>query len=102
MGAPRFLHVASGFEIRVFVRKIPDPPWTGRIEVRAERWDDGFKKTSWSRHLQIRELDTHTIYEPVFTSNTLTLHAESSASSGHGEYDDKVLTIRLGDGAIVA
>jgi hypothetical protein len=99
---PRFRHAAQGFEILVFVRKIPDPPWADRLEIRAERWDQGAKEASWVRAVQIRKLDDHRIHEPVFTHDTVTLHAESSASTGHGEYDDQVLTIRLSDGTIVA
>ena len=102
MKTPRFRHAAQGFEILVFVRKIPDPPWSDRLEIRAERRDQGAKEASWVRAVQIRKLDDHRIHEPVFTHDTLTLHAESSASTGHGEYDDQVLTIRLSDGTIVS
>lgn len=101
MDSPKYTHLGDGFEVRVFVTVIPDPPWVSHIEVRAERWDPGAAQAAWSRQITIRKLDRHSVSGPVFTSETVTLRADANAATGHGEYDDQVLVVRLADGVVV-
>jgi hypothetical protein len=95
----KYTQAFDGFDVHVVVFVEPDPPWVSRVVVRAERVDAGATVPAWSKQITVRKLDSWSAAPPVFAATTVTLHAEASASSGHGEWDDKTVVIRLDDGA---